>query len=93
MTEPCDRCGPAVAMTYHQLGRVAQDRGDLGTAEDWYQKALAIQQELGDRPSLASTYHNLGRVAQDRGDLGTAQDWYQKSLAIKEELGNRPDMP
>ena len=28
--------------SYHQLGRVAQDRGRLDEAEDWYKKSLAI---------------------------------------------------
>ena len=81
-----------MAAAYHQLGRVAQARGDLDTAQDWYRKSLAISEELGNRPYMASTYHQLGMVAQERGDLDTAQDWYRKSLAISEELGDWPGM-
>ncbi|HEX4833956.1 MAG TPA: tetratricopeptide repeat protein, partial [Trebonia sp.] len=80
------------AVTYHQLGVVAQLRGDLGGAEEWYRRSLALLEELGDRPGLARSYHQLGRVAQDRGDLGGAEEWYRRSLALKEELGNRPGM-
>ena len=83
---------PRLAITYHQLGMVAQDRGDLTSAEDWYRKSLAIEEELGDRPGMASTYHQLGIVAQLRGHLKSAEDWCRKSLAIKEEVGNRPGM-
>ena len=38
------------AVTYHQLGRTAQDRGRLDEAEDWYRQSLAISEELGDPP-------------------------------------------
>jgi hypothetical protein len=80
-----------LTVAYHQLGVVAQHRADLGTAHDWYLKALAIYKELGDRPGTASICHLLGRVALERGDLGAAQDWHQRELAIKEELGDRPE--
>jgi len=79
-----------MAVAFHQLGIVAQTRGELDAAQDWYRKSLDIKDELGDRPGIARSYHQLGRVAQLRGELGTAQDWYRKSLAINEELGNRP---
>ena len=81
-----------VAVTYHQLGITAQNRGRLDEAEDWYRKALAIKEELGNRPSMANTYRQLGMTAQARGRLDEAEDWYRKALAIDEELGNRPHM-
>ena len=34
-------------MQYHQLGMVAQERGQLEAAEQWYQKALEIRERLG----------------------------------------------
>jgi len=81
-----------LATTHHQLGRVAQDRGDLDAAEEQYRKALAICEALSERPGMAGTYHQLGIVAQLRGDLAAAEHWLRKSLAIKEALGNQPGM-
>jgi tetratricopeptide (TPR) repeat protein len=81
-----------LATAYHQLGRVAQDRGALDDAEAWYKKSLAINEALGDRPGMATSYHQLGMVAQDRGALDDAEAWYKKSLAIAEALDNRPGM-
>ncbi|MGH8964804.1 MAG: tetratricopeptide repeat protein, partial [Actinomycetes bacterium] len=81
-----------LAVTYHQLGMVAQQRGHLDEAQQWYLKSLTITEELGDRPGMAISYHQLGMVAQDRGHLDEAQQWYLKSLTIKEELGNQPGM-
>ena len=84
--------GPGWPTSYHQLGMVAQDRGDLAAAEQWYRKSLEIKEALGNRPGMADSYHQLGMVAQDRGDLAAAEEWYRKSLEIKEALGDRPGM-
>ncbi len=81
-----------LATSYHQLGMIAQNRGQWDKAEDWYQQSLTINEELGDRPGMATTYHQLGRIAQDRGQWDKTEDWYQQSLTINEELGNRPGM-
>jgi tetratricopeptide (TPR) repeat protein len=81
-----------LAVAYHQLGAVAQHRGDLTAAETWYRKSLEIKEALGNRPGMATTYHQLGRVAQLRGDLTAAETWYRKSLEIEEVLGNQSGM-
>ena len=75
-----------IATTYHQLGVVAQGRGRLDEAEDWYRKALTIKEELGNRPGTATTYHQLGMIAQTRGQLDEAEDWYRKALTFSEDL-------
>jgi hypothetical protein len=40
---------------------VAQERGDLDDAQKWYEKSLALKEELGNRPGLAISYHQLGK--------------------------------
>ncbi|MFC0027997.1 tetratricopeptide repeat protein [Micromonospora chaiyaphumensis] len=77
---------------YHQLGIIAQYRGDYAEAERRYQQSLTINEELGNRAGMASSYHQLGMIAQQRGDYAEAERRYQQSLTIKEELGNRADM-
>jgi len=79
-----------VANANHNLGMIAQDRGRLDEAEDWYHKSLAIVEDLGYQPGMAMTYHQLGMVAQSRGRLGEAEDWFRKSLTIEWKLGNQP---
>jgi tetratricopeptide (TPR) repeat protein len=76
----------------HQLGIVAENRGDYDAALEWYRKSLAIKEQLGDRQGIATSYHQLGRVAGQRGDYDAALDWYRKSLAIAEQLGDRRGM-
>jgi len=76
-----------VATTLHNLGNVAQDRGDLARAEQLYQQALAIEEKLAPNSlQVATTLHNLGSVAADRGDLARAEQLYQQALAIREKL-------
>jgi tetratricopeptide (TPR) repeat protein len=69
---------------------IAQDRGRLDEAEDWYRRAIQIREELGLLAWLATDYHQLGITAQRRKRLDEAEGWYRKSLAIYEELSNRP---
>ena len=80
------------AAWHHNLGVLAQARGDYDTAHNLYQQALAIFEELGNRAGMATTYHQLGVLAQARGDYDTAHNLYQQALAIFEELGNRAGM-
>jgi tetratricopeptide (TPR) repeat protein len=81
-----------ISVLYHQLGTTVQARGRLEEAEDWYRKALEIQEERGDRPGMAGTYHQLGRTAQDRGRPEEAENWFRQALEIQAGLGDRPGM-
>jgi tetratricopeptide (TPR) repeat protein len=78
---------PGLATVYHQLGRVAQHRGELAAAEQWYQKSLEIKEALGEqRRGLAATYGQLGLLAERRGDLAAALDWVVRCVALFEEF-------
>ena len=76
----------------HQLGMIAQARGDYREAERRYQQSLTIFEELGNRGGTANSSGQLGILAQDRGDYPEAERRYQQSLTIFEELGNRAGM-
>jgi tetratricopeptide (TPR) repeat protein len=77
-----------VAIYIHELGMLAQNRGDYATAEKCYTEALEIAERLGDQPGLARGYHQLGMLAELRGDYETAEQRYTESLEIEERLGN-----
>ncbi len=79
-----------LATILHQLGYVAQDRGRLDDAEDWYRQALTMNEQIGHRRGMAATSHQLGWLAQDRGHLDDAEDWYRQALTINKELGDDP---
>ena len=83
---------PRQAAWIHQLGVLAQDRGDYGEAARQYQRSLDIKERLGDQAGMAISYHNLGMLAQFRGDYDEAARQYQRALDISERLGDRDGM-
>ncbi|MDT7842566.1 tetratricopeptide repeat protein [Streptomyces justiciae] len=80
---------PSASAYIHQLGMIAQLRGDYRQAEERYRASLSISEELGDRANIAIAYHQLGMIAELRGDYRQAEERYRASLTIKEELGDR----
>jgi tetratricopeptide (TPR) repeat protein len=75
-----------MASTYHQLGMVVQDWGRVDEAEEWYRRALAIEEELGDRPTMAKTHGQLGLLAEARGRRAEALDWTVRCVAHFEQF-------
>jgi tetratricopeptide (TPR) repeat protein len=78
-----------LASTYHQLGMVAQQLREYEQARAYYQQALDIFIEFGDRYNCARTYHQLGSVAQALREYEQARAYFQQALDIKSEFGDR----
>ena len=78
-----------MAADYHQLGILAQLRGDYDTAETLYHRALDISERVGDQAGTATGYHQLGMLAQLRGDYDTAEPLYRRALEIFERIGDQ----
>ena len=83
---------PRRAAHIHQLGMLAQKRGDYEEADRQYQRALDISERLGDQAGMATGYHQLGILAQHRGDYEEADRQYQRALDISERLGDQAGM-
>ena len=62
--------------------------GDYSKALEFYQKALAIQENRlpPGHPDLAVSYNNVGGAWSDLGDYHKALAFYQKALAIWEKV-------
>ena len=84
-----DRAG--VAACYHQLGMLAQDRGDYDTAEQRYQTALTIAKELGDQAGTARTLSQLGILRTEQSRFAEGIRFQVQSLALRVELSLRND--
>jgi tetratricopeptide (TPR) repeat protein len=76
----------------HQLGVLAQGRGDYPEAERRYTQSLEIFERLGNQVGMAAGYHQLGVLAQGRGDYPEAERRYTQSLEIEERLGDQAGM-
>ena len=56
-----------MASSYHNLGILAQDRGDYDEAARQYQRALDIRERLGDQAGMASSYHSSASSPRTAG--------------------------
>jgi len=77
---------PKMADGYHQLGMVAQLRGRLDEAADWYTRSLAIKEELGDQPAMALSYGQLGLLAEARGSPGQTLEWTVRCVVLFDDF-------
>ena len=77
-----------MARSYHNLGMLAQARGDYDEAARQYQRSLDISERLGDQAGMATSYSQLGILEKDRGGPSAAAiTWHVKALAIRLRLG------
>lgn len=74
------------AEVLHQLGLVAQARGENTLALRYLQQEVDLVQEDGKPERLLSVYANLGNVLADTGDLDRAQKFYGDALRLSESL-------
>ena len=66
--------------------------GSLGKKEqarDYYEQALPIAREIGDREGEGVTLNNLGMLADRLGKTEEAQRYYEQALPIQREIGDR----
>jgi predicted ATPase/class 3 adenylate cyclase len=64
------------------LGFVERGAGQLDSATERFERAIALGRELGVPLLEAAGHSGLGSVALDRGDLARARDLKEQSLAI-----------
>ena len=62
--------------------------GDYAAAKPYYERALAIWEEVlgAKHPDTATSLNNLGSLLQAQGDLAGAQPYLERALAIWEEV-------
>jgi tetratricopeptide (TPR) repeat protein len=71
---------------------VANDKGDLASAREQYEKALALATQLGAQIDIAGALINIGTVLQAENDSSKAIDSYQKARAVAMEIGDKSDL-
>ncbi len=67
---------------YHELG-------DRQQALAYFEQALPIQREVGNRTGEATTLTNIGAVHDGLGDPQQALAYYEQALPITREIGDR----
>lgn len=70
---------PLRAAWIHEIGKIAQVRGNHIEAERRYRQSLEMFTNIGDTAAVSRSQHRLGILAQARGDYAEAEHRYQQS--------------
>lgn len=70
------------------MGVLTSSQGDHAAAKVFYEQALAVRQDLGDRKGVALSLNNLALLATEYGDLEEGEQKHQASLDLHRELGD-----
>jgi adenylate cyclase len=74
------------AIALNNLGTVYHDNPEThDKAQDYFQKALPMLEELGDMNAYGTTATNLGEIYSIRGDEKTAMVYFEKALKAFED--------
>jgi predicted ATPase/DNA-binding SARP family transcriptional activator len=76
-----------IATHLNVLGYITANAGDLTTARDLFEEALAIGNELNDTDLQIKESINLAHLARLQGDTVHAAELYERVLAQARELG------
>ncbi|WP_440955461.1 tetratricopeptide repeat protein [Methanosarcina sp. Mfa9] len=71
-----------LGLTYQQLGYVRK-------AIEYYEQALKIAKEIGDRRGEGADLGNLGNAYRNLGEPRKAIEYYEQALKISKEIGDR----
>ncbi|MBE9540982.1 MAG: tetratricopeptide repeat protein, partial [Proteobacteria bacterium] len=71
------------------LGSAYFNMGQVEKAVEYYENALVIAKEIGDRWGEGNHLGNLGNAYLNVGQVGKAIEYFQKALAILKEIDDR----
>ena len=70
-------------------GHAAHDTGLYKEALNFYNQALVISREVGDRAGEGTALNNIGAVYRSQGQYDQALEYYKQALVIFREVGDR----
>ena len=65
-----------------------QSLGEYDKPKEYYEKALAIRMELGDRAGEAKCYGSLGSLLHSFGEHVMAENYLEKAVSISHDVGD-----
>lgn len=72
----------------HDLGWAHERIGEKKRALEYYEKALPLSRQVGDRSGEATTLNNIGRVYSALGEKKKALEYYEKALPLLRDIGD-----
>ena len=78
-----------LADAMNNIGYLANQKGEIPKALEYYHKSLKIEEEIGDKEGIASSYNNMGFIYYRQGDIPKALEYHHESLKIREMIGDK----
>ncbi|HEX2091579.1 MAG TPA: tetratricopeptide repeat protein, partial [Longimicrobiaceae bacterium] len=78
-----------VGVLLNNIGSVHDSVGQKEKALHYYERALPIMQEVGDRAGEANTLNNIGLVYNRLGQREKALHYFERALSIRQEVSDR----
>jgi tetratricopeptide (TPR) repeat protein len=78
-----------VGGSYNAVGVAYLHMGKAELATSYFEKALALMREAGDRRGEGNALGNLGTAYADLGNAGRAVEYYKQYLELAREIGDR----
>jgi serine phosphatase RsbU (regulator of sigma subunit)/tetratricopeptide (TPR) repeat protein len=91
-TRPSFLIKKGLEMCYNDIGAIHAENGNFGQAIRYFNKALEVEELLGNQLVIAGCINNIGNVYYMQGDYPMAVEYYTKSLKIAEELKDKSSM-
>lgn len=82
----------SLAGGYNAIGYVNIIWGNLYMSLDYFNHALGISLDIGDKNGIARSYYEIGYVFHLQNEASKALEYYNKSLKIRKQLGNLMDI-
>jgi len=76
------------AAAFNNIGFNADSKGNIIKAIAYYNKALKIREEAGDKQGIAESINNLGTLYSYQNDLKSSIVYYAKAVKLYEEAGD-----
>ena len=80
---------PDRAVLLNNVGWVYDALGDKAKALEYYEQALPLRRQVGDRAGEATTLNNMGGVYDALGDKAKALEYYEQALPLQRQVGDR----
>ena len=77
-----------IITTLNTIGQLCE-RENFNTALNFYQQALEIANDLGDKENKGTILNNIGWIYDRKDDCDTALSFYQQALEITNDLGSK----
>jgi tetratricopeptide (TPR) repeat protein len=74
---------------YNNIGNIYASKNDIGTAEEYYLKGLAIAEQKNDYSNIGNICNNLGKLEDQKKNFDKAFSYLVKSLEARQKINDK----